>query len=299
MSRTGCSHNEQERSVGPFRQINGADKMSKGYLLFAVDTDTIDYTRLAYACALSIKITQPEGYNTVALVTNNLSKVKSGVFDTVIEYTGPTGMDSRSRALDYTPYDETVLLDSDMIMLTDMSHYWDIVSDRDLFITTCAQTYRRQLVKYGYYREIFEKNKLADAYNAWTYFKKDSKTAIEFFDMVKLITDHPEPFIAQLEHPGMIKSLPTDEAFAIALRVLDIEDNAINSNWDFPRITHMKPMIQNWYEDSADWTDRLRLCITPTGETKLGVWQQTDLLHYVDKTIITDKIIKLLETLYE
>jgi hypothetical protein len=42
--------------------------MSRGYLLFALNTDNVDYVKLAYACALSIKISQPDGFNSVSLV---------------------------------------------------------------------------------------------------------------------------------------------------------------------------------------------------------------------------------------
>ena len=100
--------------------------MSRGYLLFAINSDTTDYVKLAYACALSIKITQPEGFNSVSIVTHNAQAVREQypIFEHVIEYSGPTGMDVRSRGYDYTPYDETILLDSDMLFLNPVDHYW-------------------------------------------------------------------------------------------------------------------------------------------------------------------------------
>lgn len=267
----------------------------RGYLLFALDTDTVNYSKLAYACALTIKITQPEGYNKVALITN--TPTDNPVFDYVIPYDGPKGMDARSRAYDLTPFDETVLLDADVLFLKPMDHYWDLVSDRDLFITTAPQTYRGQLFKYGYYRRIFEENNLVDVYNAWTYFKKTPVVA-DFFETVKLLTDHADKFIPKCLPRFDLNYIPTDEAFALALGMLELEDAATEPTWSFPRITHMKPMAQEWNEYVTDWTDKLRLCLDNKAQVKLGVWQQTELLHYVDKDLITDNLISVLESSY-
>ena len=269
--------------------------MTRGYLLFALNTDSVDYAKLAYACALSIKLTQSNGYNSVALVTN--TDFNSPVFDHIIKYTGPTGMDARSRAYDYTPFDETVLLDADMLFLKDMSHYWNLVMDRELFVATIPQTYRGQQFKYGHYRRLFEKNQLPDVYNAWTYFKKTAITE-DFFNTVKLITDNAEYFIEQCFPGSNLDTLPTDEAFALALGMLDIIDTATEPRWDFPRITHMKPMVQGWNEYIIDWVDKIRFHIDQNAGVKLGTYQQVELLHYVDKTIITDSVIANLEQAY-
>ena len=266
--------------------------MSRGYLLFAIDTENVNYTQLALACALTIKITQPDGYNSVALVTN--SPNDNPVFDHVINYTGPTGMDARSRAYDYTPFDETVLLDADMLFLKDMSHYWNYMH-KDLFVCTSPQNHKGHSFSYGYYRRLFEDNKLFDVYNAWTYFRKTQQVK-DFFDTVKLLTDHPEQFISQCLPMSNLTTIPTDEAFALALGMLDID--AVESRWDFPRITHMKPMVQGWNEYTVDWQDKLRFQLDQQGQVKLGPWAQTELLHYVNKELITDDIIKTLERVY-
>jgi hypothetical protein len=275
----------------------------KGYLLFALNADADgqrEYTKLAYACALSIKLTQPDGYNSVSVVTNDVLAFKNykSVFDNIIEYNGPEGMDARSRAYDYTPYEETVLLDADMLFLQPMNHYWDMMGQRELFITTTPQNYRRDVFVYGHYRQLMQKNKWPDVYNAWTYFKKPSKSTGEFFELVKTMTDNPKQFINMFMPDTMNKTIPTDEAFALALCILDMYEQSCPA-WDFPRITHMKPGVQLWKEGVADWTDKLRFSLAEDGQVKLGVWQQTDLLHYVKKALITDDVIKTLEKAYE
>jgi hypothetical protein len=272
----------------------------KGYLLFAVDTKDVDYSTLAYACALTIKLTQPEEFNNISIVTNSKDKFKERlqIFDNIIEYDGPRGMDCRSRAYDLSPYQKTVLLDSDMLFLKPMDHYWKQVEHLDLFITSSPQNYKGNTFNYGPYRKAFVDYDLPDIYNAWTYFNK-SEQAKEFFELVKLMTDNPDPFIKKFLPSLGSSNIPTDEAFALSLCILGLEDQAVYSEWDFPRITHMKPLVQGWKEYLVDWTEKIRFSLNQQGQVKLGVWQQTELLHYVDKSIITDSIIKTLESAYE
>jgi hypothetical protein len=272
--------------------------MTRGYLIFAVEHIKSNYVTLAYACALSIKLTQPIGYNNVTVVTNRPESFTGHkVFDNIIEYQGPEGMDARSRAYDYSPYDETVLLDSDMLFLKPMDHYWNMMNNRDLFISSAPQTYKGKRFHYGYYRRVMERNKWPDIYTAWTYFKK-SNVAQEFFDLAKTITDNPTPYINMFLSDTLYKNIPTDEAFALALCMLDLCELAVPP-WPFPRITHMKPAVQNWSESIPDWTDKLRFSITKNIEIKLGVWSQSDLLHYVKKDIISSDVITLLEKQYD
>ena len=101
--------------------------MNFGYLLFVKHNDEIDYAKLAYALALSIKHTQREGYDRVALVIDDKSQVDQfhspWVFDEVIEWNGPEGWDGRSYMDKLTPWDYTVCLDVDMLFLRDYSHW--------------------------------------------------------------------------------------------------------------------------------------------------------------------------------
>jgi hypothetical protein len=272
--------------------------MSRGYLLFAVNSDSTDYVKLAYACALSIKLTQPEGYNNVSIVAKNINdiSIKHNIFDHMIEYQGPEGMDVRSRGYDFTPYDETVLLDSDLLFLNKVDHYWEAVKDMEMLIATCPRNYRHQRFKYGYYRKVFSNHQLDDVYSAWTYFKKTSNVK-EFFDTVKLLTDNAGFTVKNLLPKAIMTTVPTDEAFALALKITDID--AIRPEWPFPSITHMKGHVQGWHTPIENWTDKIRMTIDSGAKVKIGVWQQKDILHYVTKSLITDAVIKTLETAYE
>lgn len=268
--------------------------MSRGYLLFALDNNETSYCKLATACALSIKNTQSNGYDSVSVVTNNRGYFAfDNLFDNIISSGSLSGMDARAHAYDLSPYDETIFLDSDMLILQNIDHYWDMFADIDLFITTAPQTYRRKRFSYGYYRNLFDKYKLPDIYNAFTYFKK-SDTASRFFDLVKTMTNSPKEFLDVLMPNCGLETIPTDEAFALALSILELENTATYPHWGFPRITHMKSLVQGWKTNVADWHEKLQFAVDQNGQVRLGVWNQVDILHYVKKELITDSVIQTL-----
>ena len=101
--------------------------MKFGYLLIVAEHETVDYLKLAYALALSIKNTQRPGFDQVALVINGKQKLtdlnSSWVFDHVIEWNQETFWNGRSWMDKLTPFEHTVCLDVDMLFLRDYSHW--------------------------------------------------------------------------------------------------------------------------------------------------------------------------------
>jgi hypothetical protein len=93
--------------------------MNFGYLLIVSSNKSVDYLKMAYALALSIKNTQKSGFDKVALVTDNVESVSKllspWVFDHVIESTDHKGWDGRSWMDQLSPWDYTVCLDVDML----------------------------------------------------------------------------------------------------------------------------------------------------------------------------------------
>ena len=203
-------------------------------------------------------------------------------------------MDARASAYDLSPYDETVLLDSDMMLLQPLDYCWEMVNDLDLYIASSPQDYRQRKFKYGAYRTEFKQNNWPDVYSAWTYFKK-SPYAEKFFTTVKFIIKNQQEFLTNVLPDSMLTNIPTDEAFAIALAILGIEDTVVRPDWQSPRITHMKPAVQKFDNDVAEWNDNLRFMMNTLGQIKLGVWQQADILHYVKKELITENDLIMLE----
>jgi len=273
--------------------------MKFGYLIIVAEHDTIDYVQLAYGLALSIKNTQRPGFDQVALVIDNkqkLQNIKSDwVFDHVIEWDQETFWDGRSWMDQLSPFDNTVCLDADMLFLRDYSHWAEyFIENSELYIANKSFTYRGETVTDQHYRKAFVKNKLPNLYSFYTFFKKDSELAKEFFNLGRDIIKNPVEFANMFLSEHKPKILGTDEAFALAAKILDITD-VISYDLDFPRVVHMKPMIQNWPWPADAWSDHVGFYLNNKGHLKIGNYQQQDIVHYVEKDKMNREMISILE----
>lgn len=269
--------------------------MNFGYLLITSKDQNVDYNKLAYALALSIKNTQKEGFDRVCLITDDLKSIEKfkspWVFDHIIEKTGYRGWEGRSYMDELTPFDYTVCLDVDMLFLNDCSHWVEyFIKNVDLFIPNKVFTYRNELVINDYYRKTFTENKLPNLYSLYTFFKKDSEIVKEFFNLQRSIFSNPIEYSNLFLKEHKPKVIGTDEAFSLTNKILDLHFADLN----FPKIVHMKGQIQNWPWPAEDWTDHVGFYFNKMG-LKIGNFQQKDLIHYVDKNIVTDEVISVLE----
>jgi hypothetical protein len=194
-----------------------------------------------------------------------------------------------------SPFDATVCLDVDMLFMRDYSHWVDyFLENCDLYVANKSYTYRGELVYDPYYRKAFIKNNLPNLYSFYTFFKKDSIISKDFFELGRQIIKNPVEFINTFLTEHKPKILGTDEAFALAAKILDIQDQ-IAYPLEFPRVVHMKPMIQNWPWPADAWSDHIGFYINKRGQLKLGNYQQLDIVHYVEKDKINAEVINILE----
>ncbi len=273
--------------------------MKFGYLLVVAKHETIDYLKLAYALALSIKNTQKPGYDQVALVIDDKTPVEefhsAWVFDHVIEWNQETYWDGRSWMDKLSPFDATVCLDVDMLFTRDYSHWVDyFLENCELYVANKTYTYRGEVVKDLHYRKAFIRNHLPNLYSMYTFFKKDSEMAKEFFELGRQIIKHPVEFSNLFLSDYKPRVVGTDEAFALSAKILDITDE-ISYPLEFPKLVHMKPMIQNWPWPAEAWSDHIGFYLNKKGEIKLGNYQQTGIVHYVEKDKINNESIHILE----
>jgi hypothetical protein len=273
--------------------------MNFGYLLIVSKNDKVDYLKLAYALALSIKNTQKQGYDKIALVIDNKSKVDSlkspWVFDHVIEWNEKKFWDGRSWMDQLSPWEHTVCLDADMLFLRDYSHWIDyFIENCNLYVASKAYTYRGEIISSDYYRKTFTKNNLPNLYSMFTFFKKGAGQ--DFFKLNREIINNPTEFSNIYLDEHKPKIIGTDEAFALSAKILDIADE-ISYNLEFPKIVHLKPMVQNWPWSAERVTEHAGFYFNPQGKLKIGNYQQHDIVHYVEKELITNEIISLLENI--
>jgi hypothetical protein len=194
-----------------------------------------------------------------------------------------------------SPFEYTVCLDADMLFMRDYSHWIDyFIKNSELYIANKSYTYRGETVEDEYYRRAFVRNELPNFYSFYTFFKKDSETAKEFFDLGRYIIKNPAEFSNMFLADYKPKVVGTDEAFALSAKILGIEDD-ISYELEFPRVVHMKPMIQNWPWPAKAWSDHVGFYLNKQGRLKIGNYQQYDIVHYVEKDKITTEVINILE----
>jgi len=54
-------------------------------------------------------------------------------------------------------------------------------------------------------------------------------------------------------------------------------------------------MIQDWPYAADQWTDHVGFYVNKQGNIKIGNYQQHGIIHYVEKDLITDEVISILE----
>lgn len=204
-------------------------------------------------------------------------------------------MDGRSWMDKLSPWDETICLDADMLFFRDYSHWVEyFIENSQLYVANDAYTYRGEVITNDFYRKTFTKNQLPNLYSFYTFFKKDSKMVRDFFELGRYIIKNPIEFSNLFLENHKPKILGTDEAFALSAKILDISDQ-IAYKLDFPRVVHLKGQVQDfpWPSDTA--TDDVGFYLNYYGKLKIGNYQQHDIVHYVEKDLMTNEAVSTLE----
>jgi hypothetical protein len=256
----------------------------QGYLTFAANTRDSNYLELAYRLAESIKDTQ--SIKNVSIVIDHItaSSIKdkhSRMFDRILVQ----GKDDRAnsfvleaRAWDLTPYKQTIKIEADMLMTANLDHWWSILDERDVCLTTTVFKPTGQLVTDRSQRRLFDDNLLPDVYNAVYYFRytRDSQ---QFFHLVKRIFQEWPLFRDQILKNCRKKEPATDEVFAIAALLYGIERCTLP--FAVPAFLHMKNPLVDIPSD-APWWEYISYEQADEG-TRVGFYQQRLPLHYQRK----------------
>lgn len=264
--------------------------MSKGYLIIAQNNSTVDYVKQSYLLAKSIKATQT--INKVCLITDK--KPNYDIFDDVVILDTDSAInsewkiDNKWQIRNLSPYDETVLLDSDMIFPNrDLSHWWEYMGNFDICGASHVMTFRNEIANDDFYRKVFRDNKLPNVYTAFFYFKKNTE---EFFNLVEDIFKNKE-YYSLLKNPP--EYLSGDVVFALAAKILGIE-----FNHDVLTFCHMKAKIQGVESlTEENWSTQLPSRIYEKN-IYINNFIQMYPFHYHDKTWLTNNLIEKLENNY-
>lgn len=207
----------------------------RGYLIPAVNTDTVDYVACANRLADSIRHWHPAAH--ITIVTRDM-----------LPYGDLGGYANDWQMFQISPYRQTIKLEADMIAATPVDHWWTMFEHRDVVISQGCRTIYNEPSETRFYRKIFDANNLPDVYNAITYWRL-SLTAKEFFGTVRSIFENWDQYRKMLKFPEDTPS--TDVVYAMTAKILGVETVTLPPGYG-PNIVHMKRYHQPC--QGADWT---------------------------------------------
>ena len=270
--------------------------MSKGFVLYASGKD---YVRQAYLCALSIK-SNGNSYP-VSILTDEDVDNKNNIFDQIIEIpwqiekdTSRYQISNRWKTYHASPYTETIVMDTDVLVTQNIDNWWNFFNNYDLFFPTHVYTYRNVKVTSDYYRKAFRANKLPNIYTGIHYFKKGDRAHL-FFKWLETVSNNWELFYGHYSSDYYPREPSMDMSVAIVTKILELDQIITNEKIDFLRFVHMKKHVQDWQDVRSSWLKQVGVYLTKDLELIIGNYLQTGIFHYVENEFVTDEIIAAYE----
>jgi hypothetical protein len=216
--------------------------VNKGFAIMAQDTEKVSYTACANVLRNSILRVMPDA--NITIITTDM-----------LPY-GDLAIDSDWKLIndwqvyEASPYDYTIKLEADMYIPRNIDHWWDILQNKDIVVSSTIRNFKQEISDVRFYRRFIDDNKLPDVYNAITYFKK-SKTSQDFFNLVREIFNNWEEYKKILQcNPQEIAT--TDWVYSLACHIMGIEKTTLPTFTEMSMV-HMKQHINKTV--SEDWTD--------------------------------------------
>lgn len=277
--------------------------MSKGFLVIAQNTKDVNYVKQAYALALSIKHSQSL-VTSISIITNDRVSAKyRKVFDNVIPIPWKDDaaksawkVENRWKLYYATPYDETIVLDTDMLILNDISIWWDYCSNFDVRFCSNIINYKQEtVIQDTYHRKAFIANELTNPYFALHYFKKN-EAAFEFYKVLEFVVNNWQYCYNLFAPINTQQHVSMDLSAAVAIEILGKHEYVIDA-CSLLQFVHMKLPLQNLPIYADRWTEAVSYMFNEKGELTIGNIKQSNVFHYVEKDFITDNILNKLERL--
>lgn len=170
-----------------------------------------------------------------------------------------------------SPYEYTIKLEADMYIPQSIEHWWDILKERDVVVSSTIRNYKGEISNVKAYRNFTHNNKLPDVYNAITYFRK-SETAKKFFEIVRNVFENWYDW-KKILVCNTNEVVTTDWAYSIACHIMGIKKTTM----DFSPMSmvHMKQYINDLLTE--DWTRELVCEYEPF---KIATFPQQYPFHY-------------------
>ena len=271
--------------------------LDRGFLTIAQNTDGVDYLRLAYAQAMSIKLTMP-GSQYCVIVDQDTNKQITDEQRLVFDHVQVLDEDyakqdewklaNEWQVFNLSPYKETIKVESDILFTRSIEHWWHAFRLRDIVLSLGTRDFKGEQAKSRVYRKIFDANQLPDVYNGLMYFRY-SETASEFFEIAGQVFKQWGTVKENILKGFSYEEASTDVVYAIAAKTLGVELCTL-PDCDFINFTHMKNAINDWPDDKS-WTEMIMTEID-LPMIRINNVNQYHPVHYQDKNWLTDEIIE-------
>jgi len=274
--------------------------MSKGHVFLAQNSD-VDYVTQAYALALSIKNNNIINNQTCLITNNTVPQEYRYAFDHVVDIPWKDNakdskwkIENRWKIINASPFKESLVYDTDMLLLSSNDHWWDFLKNTDVSLTSSVVDYKGRVINNDFYRKTFTANNLPNVYVGVHYFKKN-KRAFEFYKWLEVITKNYEDFYDKFLPNHKQRFCSMDVNAALAVTFMQAEGEFLNSPITF---THMKPAIQGWQTTPSSWKNVVGSYFNKDNSLIVGNFLQLGVFHYTEDMFLTKDIIEILENNY-
>jgi hypothetical protein len=179
------------------------------------------------------------------------------------------------QAFRFTPFRETIKLEADMLIVSEIDHWWTMLRHRDVVVSTGCLDWHGRVSLERYYRSVIDANYLPDVYNAITYWRY-STAAQEFYQLTRDIFSKWESIKTVLKFAEDVPS--TDVVYAVAAQVIGPELVTMPFA-SYPKITHMRSRIAG----TADAWHRELVWEHHDGYLRVETVPQWGAFHYHEK----------------
>ncbi len=271
-------------------------KEQRGFLTIAQNSNTGDYLRMAYAQALSIKLTQKINRYAVIVDRNTKDQIEGKhlkVFDYVIELPEDNSVNedwklsNEPQVFWLTPFKETLKIESDILFGRNVDHWWQGLQHKDVYMPIAVRDYRGNIYEGFDYRKVHASNNLPNIYTGLMYFRY-SKDAYDFFVLCNQIYNNWSWFRDEFLVNHKENQITTDVAYAVAALIFG-EERCTCPVLEHITFVHMKGAVQGW-AIGQDWEDKIYFELDGT-KIKLGFNDQLYPVHYQKKNFISDELI--------
>ena len=268
----------------------------QGFLTIAQNTE-IDYLKLAYVQAMSIKLTMPDSLYAVIVDEHTEQQVieeHKKVFDYIITLPHDHAkgqvwkLNNEWQVFYLTPFKETIKLESDLIFTRSIKHWWTAFRLKNIVLSHGCRDYSQNISTVRNYRKLFDDNELPDVYNGLMYFRY-SQEANDFFNLARMIFTNWEHVRDNVLVNCRDEDPTTDVVYALSAKILGIE-NCTLPGIDFINFVHMKPDI-NGFSRQLPWQETV-LSEIDLPMIRINNINQYHPVHYYEKSWVTDDLIK-------